>query len=299
MQSADPYNLGRSKSSGVGRKPPPPVKPKPSTLLSAPTELAPINSSSTTWSQRSATIVTDNGASVSTSFGDLKKTFERQKDSLPLFMAGVGNNTGYSTGSARPSAADSGHVSHASSSRALEQKKSSLLTVPSQNSRPRSLSSPAPPHLAGEDGSTESAETPKGTLQGSKNGIDNSQPDFGNLRARFQSQAKVSKSKPVRLSPHAATARRRNGFCLKGMGESVLMSIHAIASSINGQDVSRPKPNPMITSLKPSVPAAAPPPPMRQLRIPLDPINTGIRPNSPQPMSASEPSPLSRRPSNN
>jgi hypothetical protein len=55
----------------------------------------------------------------------------------------------------------------------------------SSNNRPRSLSSPGPPLREADDDA---------------DGIDNSQPEFGNLRARFQSQLSLSGSgapKPV------------------------------------------------------------------------------------------------------
>lgn len=192
MQSADHSFLGRNKSNGVGRGPPPPVRPKPSALVSAPTEVGAVNSSLSTSSpnlsaQRTLNTATGNGTPGLASFGSIKKAFERHQEGMS--RAG---STGYSSGTARGTSAPI-QVNRTSNPRTQEQK--SFLAVPSENSsRPRSVSTPA--NRRGEDGSAASGGGSNGAQGGSKNGIDNSQPDFGNLRARFQTQTTISNARP-------------------------------------------------------------------------------------------------------
>lgn len=184
MQGSDTH-LARSKSNGVEKRPPPPIRPKPTALSSPPTSELPTSSSSTSVSalasafQQNRSITTDKTPG---SFGDLRKAFEKNPNSNPLF------------GEQRPSAPN------ARSTSTLHSQQGSSLHVPapssSSSSRPRSVSSPAPPHREPEEPSSAS----------SVEGIDHSQPDFGNLRARFQSQASlssVSLSKPVRLRAYS------------------------------------------------------------------------------------------------
>lgn len=124
--------------------------------------------------------ITTTDKSTPASFGDLRKAFERNPNSNSLFNE------------QRPSAPNA---------RSTSTQKSSSLHVPApSNTRPRSVSSPAPPHHEPEEPSSVSSGV---------EGIDNSQPDFGNLRARFQSQASLSSislSKPVRLRKHTVEA---------------------------------------------------------------------------------------------
>ncbi|KAG0209136.1 hypothetical protein BGX28_010515 [Mortierella sp. GBA30] len=187
--------LARSKSNGTEKRAPPPVKPKPSALTSSaidPTSTTASPSSSTF--PRTTVTVTDNDLPTSSSFGDLKKAFERQQNSAPLFLSqsSSGGNT------------SAGYPSHASVSRVQQQ--SSSLGVPSfgSNSRPRSASSPAPPHR--ESGGTSASRTGAAASSSTASlapgeGIDQSQPDFGNLRARFQSQAALSNTSVLKPDP--------------------------------------------------------------------------------------------------
>ncbi|KAF9943340.1 hypothetical protein BGZ67_000019 [Mortierella alpina] len=217
MQSTQAQLLARSRSNGAEKRAPPPIKPKPSALASsavdssAPSPTFSSSSSSSTSLPRTTITVTDNGLPTSSSFRDLKKTFERQQNSSPLFLgvgAGASGVGGAST--------SSGHPSHASITR-VQQQTSSSLGVPGlgSNSRPRSLSSPAPPHR--ETGESIALRPAAGSSLASSavspagEGIDQSQPDFGNLRARFQSQASLSsvslpRPDPPRIKPKPAAA---------------------------------------------------------------------------------------------
>ncbi|GJJ70554.1 hypothetical protein EMPS_02903 [Entomortierella parvispora] len=190
MNPTGTANLSRSKSGGAEKRAPPPIRPKPSGLSAAaattPTGGASAGSSVSSTSYRSGVTVTDNGAPTSNSFGDLKRAFERQQNAGPLF---TGNNAigsriggGTSTGSIHNNFSNNSAGTRTS----LQASPSALLGVPSLNNsnRPRSLSSPAPPLR--EDEARKVEEPASGE------GIDKSQPDFGNLRARFQSQASVS-----------------------------------------------------------------------------------------------------------
>lgn len=208
--SGDPLYLARTRSTGVDKKAPPPVKPKPSALASPPTDVFAVTSPTPVFrQQRSSVTVTDNGAPTSSSFGDLRKTFERQQNSAPLFMAsnstgtlGTGAASGGATLGVARGSMRTGQLSHHASISRVQQhsnnNSNSLQLAPSSNStgngngnnsnsnRPRSVSSPGPPLRETDDDA---------------DGIDNSQPDFGNLRARFQSQMSLSGSgapKPVR-----------------------------------------------------------------------------------------------------
>lgn len=201
MNPSGTANLSRSKSGGAEKRAPPPIRPKPSGLSAAattttPTDAAPAAASvsppSSTASYRSGITVTDNGAPTSSSFGDLKRAFERQQNAGPLFVGNTPSGSriggGTSTGSIHNNLNNS-----AGTRTSLQASPSALLGVPSLNNRPRSVSSPAPPLR--EDEIRDAQESASGE------GIDKSQPDFGNLRARFQSQASlsnVSLPKPVR-----------------------------------------------------------------------------------------------------
>ncbi|KAG0076439.1 hypothetical protein BGZ90_008683 [Linnemannia elongata] len=87
--SSDPVYLARTKSAGGERRAPPPIKPKPSTLTSPPTaDASEVSSPTLTLHQQPSHVtLTANGTPTSSSFGDLRKTFERQQNSSPLFMA--------------------------------------------------------------------------------------------------------------------------------------------------------------------------------------------------------------------
>ncbi|KAF9955698.1 hypothetical protein BGZ72_003492 [Mortierella alpina] len=222
MQSTQAQLLNRSRSNGAEKRAPPPIKPKPSALASssvdssAPSPTFSSSSSSSSTLPRTTITVTDNGLPTSSSFGDLKKTFERQQNSSPLFLGGgVGASGmgGASTGS--------GYPSHASIARVQQQTSSSLgVPVLSSNSRPRSLSSPAPPHRETGD----SSAVPSGTgpplassaVSSAKEDIDQSQPDFGNLRARFQSQASLSSVSLPRPVSSIDTARVKKQIQCEG-----------------------------------------------------------------------------------
>lgn len=181
MQGSNALHLARSKSNGVEKRPPPPIRPKPTALSSPPTsEPSTASSSSTSVSALASAFqqnrsITTADKSTPASFGDLRKAFESNANSNPLF------NEQRSSSNAR-------------SPLTLQSQQGSSLHVPAPSSnRPRSVSSPAPPHHEPKKPSSESSGV---------EGIDNSQPDFGNLRARFQSQASLSNislSKPVRL----------------------------------------------------------------------------------------------------
>ncbi|KAF8932121.1 hypothetical protein BGZ58_007213 [Dissophora ornata] len=181
MQSADSSYLARSKSAGFEKKAPPPIRPKPSALTSAPTDTsAPVAPSpSTASSKRTSITVTDDGAPTSSSFGDLKKAFERQQNSSPLFSGGVGT---FASPSRTPGRGISpGHASHASISR-VQQQGSSSLAVPPPNSRPRSVSSPAPPLRENDKINADALSSDP------KDGIDNSQPDFRHAKTTTQAR---------------------------------------------------------------------------------------------------------------
>lgn len=209
MQGSDAH-LARSKSNGVEKRPPPPIRPKPTALSSPPTSELPSSSSSTSVSalasafQQNRSITTDKAPG---SFGDLRKTFEKNPNNNPLF------------GEQRPSTPNARSTSILHS----QQGSSLLVPAPSSGSRPRSVSSPAPPHRESEEPSSAS----------SVEGIDNSQPDFGNLRARFQSQASlssVSLSKPVRLR---AYNRRVLATELCGLINQLWLSAHFLRSLLD------------------------------------------------------------------
>lgn len=199
--SSDPLYLARTKSAGGERRAPPPIKPKPSTLTSPPTTDTSAASSPTPahLQQPSHVTVTANGTPASSSFGDLRKTFERQQNSSPLFMANAGAQGagtaprgGAGLGASRGSTSTGQLNHHASISQAQQYRNNASQLAPSfgnsnsnsnsnsnnnNNNRPRSVSSPGPPLRDTDDDA---------------DGIDNSQPDFGNLRARFQSQMTFS-----------------------------------------------------------------------------------------------------------
>ncbi|KAG0268840.1 hypothetical protein BGZ95_002298 [Linnemannia exigua] len=195
--SNDPHHLARSRSVGAEKRVPPPIKPKPSILASPPTDTSAASTLTPSHQQRSSVTVTDNGAPASSSFGDLRKTFERQQNHAPLFMgsgnaqgtgarAGVGA-AGAGLGVSRGSTS-AGQLNHASISRVQQHNSSTSQLSPSfgnnvnsahNTNRPRSVSSPGPPLKEGDHDDIE---------------IDNSQPDFSNLRARFQSQMSLSNS---------------------------------------------------------------------------------------------------------
>lgn len=193
--SSDPLYLTRTKSAGGERRAPPPIKPKPSTLTSPPTtDTSAVSSPTSTLRQQPSHVtVTANGTPTSSSFGDLRKTFERQQNSSPLFMTSAGaqrigtaSRGGAGLGAARGSTS-TGQLNHnASVSHVQQHSNNASQLTPSfgnsnsnnnNNNRPRSVSSPGPPLRDTDDDA---------------DGIDNSQPDFGNLRARFQSQMSLS-----------------------------------------------------------------------------------------------------------
>lgn len=195
--SSDPLYLARTKSAGGERRAPPPIKPKPSTLTSPPTtDTSAVSSPTPTLHQQPSHVtVTANGTPASSSFGDLRKTFERQQNSSPLFMtsagaqgAGAAPRGGAGLGASRGSTSTSQLNHHASISHVQKYSNNASQLAPSSgnsnsnsnnnnNNRPRSVSSPGPPLRDTDDDA---------------GGIDNSQPDFGNLRARFQSQMSLS-----------------------------------------------------------------------------------------------------------
>jgi len=218
MQSADSSYLARSKSAGPEKKAPPPIRPKPSTLASAPTDTTAPPPPSTASSQRTSITVTDDGAPTSSSFGDLKKAFERQQNSSPLFLGGVGASASPSRTPGR--GISSGHASHASISR-VQQQGSSSLAAPLQNSRPRSVSSPAPPLRENEKSDADASGG------GQKDGIDNSQPDFSNLRARFQSQASLSSVSQPKAVREPLVLQWLSACPMQGRPVLKLISIHA------------------------------------------------------------------------
>ncbi|KAG0379281.1 hypothetical protein BGX24_001039 [Mortierella sp. AD032] len=197
--SNDPLHLARSRSVGAEKRAPPPIKPKPSILASPPTDTSAASTPTPSLhQQRSSVTITDNGAPTSSSFGDLRKTFERQQNHAPLFMgsggaqgtgarAGVGAGAGAGLGVSR-GCTSAGQLNHASISRIQQHNSSTSQLSPSSGNntnsanntnRPRSVSSPGPPLKEGDHDDIE---------------IDNSQPDFSNLRARFQSQMSTSNS---------------------------------------------------------------------------------------------------------
>ncbi|KAF9540190.1 hypothetical protein EC957_004589 [Mortierella hygrophila] len=190
--SSDPLYLARTKSAGGERRAPPPIKPKPSTLVSPPTtDTSAV--SSIPHLQPPHVTVTANGTPTSSSFGDLRKTFERQQNSSPLFMTGAGAQGtgaaprgGAGLGPSRGSTSTGQLNHHASLSSVQQYTNNASYLTPSlgnsnsnnnNNNRPRSVSSPGPPLRDTDDDA---------------DGIDNSQPDFSNLRARFQSQMSLS-----------------------------------------------------------------------------------------------------------
>ncbi|KAG0013313.1 hypothetical protein BGZ80_011158 [Entomortierella chlamydospora] len=227
-----PANTIRTKNGGMEKKPPPPIKPKPTSLTTAPTDTSitsPPPTAASSAFPRTSIAVTDNGEPASTSFGDLRKAFERNQNASPLFPAGVGNlSSSGATGSS---------PNRASYSRVQQQQRlqsSSTLNVPTLNNgpsgnRPRSVSTPAPPARDTDGNVADSTLAPAAEPPVSKEGIDDIQPDFGNLRARFQSQANISVTIP---------------------------------------DTPRPKPpKPVVNpSLKPAISAISPPAPMKPFR---------------------------------
>ncbi|KAG0334714.1 hypothetical protein BG004_000295, partial [Podila humilis] len=188
MQSAGAQHLARSKSNGLEKKAPPPIRPKPTALVSPPTsELHPTSSligSTISDLQQRPTNRYSGHDTPAHSFGDLRKTFERQPNSNPFFE--------------EQRSSLSGNNVRSTSTQQTQQSPTVLLPASSNSNRPRSLSSPAPPHRDSEDSSSTSGH--------STEGIDDSQPEFGNLRARFQSQASLSsvslsKPEPPRPKP--------------------------------------------------------------------------------------------------
>ncbi|KAF9295124.1 hypothetical protein BGZ88_002749 [Linnemannia elongata] len=195
--SSDPVYLARTKSAGGERRAPPPIKPKPSTLTSPPTaDASEVSSPTLTLHQQPSHVtLTTNGPPTSSSFGDLRKTFERQQNSSPLFMASASAQGtratpkgGVGLGASRGSTSTGQLNHHASISHVSSGGNNTSQLAPSfgysnsnsnsnSNNRPRSVSSPGPPLRDTDDDA---------------DGIDNSQPDFGNLRARFQSQMSLS-----------------------------------------------------------------------------------------------------------
>ncbi|KAF9147414.1 hypothetical protein BG015_010964 [Linnemannia schmuckeri] len=187
--SSDPLYLIRTRSVGAEKRAPPPIKPKPSTLISPSTDTSAVSSPIPAFHQQQSHVtVTPNGAPTSSSFGDLRKTFERQQNNSPLFMSSTGAQItgtaprGAGLGVPRGSTS-AGQLSHHASISHVQQYSNNVSQLApsfgnvnsnnnSNNNRPRSVSSPGPP-LRDTDDDAE--------------GIDNSQPDFGNLRARFQS----------------------------------------------------------------------------------------------------------------
>ncbi|KAF9194572.1 hypothetical protein BGZ50_006085 [Haplosporangium sp. Z 11] len=299
MSSSNAQFLARSRSDGIEKKAPPPIKPKPSLLTSASVETsssANVNANSS--SQQSIATVTDNGVPTSSSFGDLKRVFERQQNSAPLFMGGVnpGGVRASATAGSGSGSSGTGPLNHASISRVQRQSASSLAAPVlnnSSNSRPRSVSSPAPPHRDSEESN---ATLVSAASSSSGDGIDNSQPDFGNLRARFQSQASVSsvplsKPEPPRTKPKpafnalkpsvqptpqppalesfssTATTSRFASTHISSAGTSPqgsLMSSSSRLSSGSFKQPSRPPPAPIKPSLvitRTPTPPRTPPPP--------------------------------------
>ncbi|KAG0301457.1 hypothetical protein BGZ98_008339 [Dissophora globulifera] len=266
MQSADLAHLARSKSTGFDKKPPPPIRPKPSALAAPAVDAAAPGGSTSTATlaltalpQRTSITVTDDGAPASTSFGDLRKAFEQHQNSSPLFMGGIGGPAAASP-SSKPAAEglSSGHASHGSISRL--QGSSSMLSVPSIGSRPRSVSSPAPPLRE----NAESIAAP--------DGIDNTQPNFGNLRARFQSQANLSSAPPPK--PEALKSRPKPAInapkpAMPTATSSMLrpgrMSLDSFTVSAPATRFSSPQPPaPLFSgSSTPGVSISPPPPPPR------------------------------------
>ncbi|KAF8958816.1 hypothetical protein BGZ46_001890, partial [Entomortierella lignicola] len=253
MQANNPPQFNRSKSGGLEKKPPPPIKPKPTALSSAPTDNTtatstttsppnPLSPSSPPTFPRTSITVTDNGEPTSTSFGDLKKAFERNQNSAPLFVGGVGSFAAGTTGTGGVASTGSSNSNNRASFPHAQTHTSSTLKVPSLNSgvggnRPRSVSTPAPAFRDTDD------QAHDGELSSaSGEGIDNTQLDFGNLRARFQSQANISMQKP---------------------------------------DIPRPKPKPVINPNKPNIPTISPPPPIRSSRLSIDSLSTNNSASAP------------------
>ncbi|KAG0053694.1 hypothetical protein BGZ83_000578 [Gryganskiella cystojenkinii] len=271
MYPSNATNLSRSKSGGAEKRAPPPIRPKPSALSAASTTTAvdpsPASSSSAAF-QRTGITVTDNGAPTSSSFGDLKKTFERQQNASPLFG---GNTNSPGTGSRVGGVADTGGIysnnrNTAGSRTSLQTNanSSALLGVPSltNGNRPRSVSSPAPPLR--EDTVPDEEES---AAASSRDGIDKTQPDFGNLRARFQSQASLSS---ISL-PKPDTPRPKPNFTTNG-----------------------PKPSPLHSSSSSPAPPQVPRMSMDSSRS-VGSINRFPTPQPPAPVSAGSPSPSSSR----
>ncbi|KAF9161554.1 hypothetical protein DFQ26_004428 [Actinomortierella ambigua] len=224
------------------KRPPPPVKPKPATLVSRPSQdnvfdhpqpttasrppvirANSISTSSVTSNSNSNSSSNDSGIeSTSTSFGDLRKAFERNPImSTPPFQTQSTNQTTPSWRASTYATATRFQSSTPTTGATVAASKplaaSGSLRVPSGNtaSRPRSISTPAPPvpppkpaaastgqsqgpDLQDQNGGgaalfSSSTSTPSASVKGlGRDDIDDRQPDFSNLRARFQHQASSS-----------------------------------------------------------------------------------------------------------
>ncbi|KAF9926697.1 hypothetical protein FBU30_003773 [Linnemannia zychae] len=291
--STDPLYLARSRSAGAEKRAPPPIKPKPSALSSLPTD-SPVVSSSTPsiHQQRSPNTVSD--IPVSSSFGELRKTFERQQNSSPLFMgngATQGTRAGTGTGGlgASRGSTSAGQLSHASISRVqqassntsqLSASVDSSSTATNGNNRPRSISSPGPPLREAEDDA---------------NGIDNSQPDFGNLRARFQLQISVAGSGASK--PDTPRPKPKPTIGVKPAFPSTTSSPQPLASSRMSMDSIYSNKGSTI-----SIPRSAPPQPTPSPSTSISVMSSRLSSNSvkqpprPPPMKTHSPAPKSPTP---
>ncbi|KAG0233703.1 hypothetical protein BGW42_007289 [Actinomortierella wolfii] len=261
--------MARSRSIPVApnaeKRVPPPVKPKPAALVSRPSQdnipndnVQPSNaarppvsransigagnhaSKSPSSTNTSSTSNNDSGIeSTSTSFGDLKKAFERNPNMSPLFQTAQNNQapswrapshatpTRYPTSPPTPPTATPPTAAGA----ALLRKSlgSGSLRVPPgvAASRPRSASTPAPPvplqkpnvsNQSQQDRDPENRNggvtttTVSSSLYSTKGqervDIDDRQPDFSNIRARFQNQEPLPSANthaPVHAKPVRAT----------------------------------------------------------------------------------------------
>ncbi|KAF9974857.1 hypothetical protein BGZ73_001672, partial [Actinomortierella ambigua] len=214
---------------------PPPIKPKPATLVSRPSQESVLdhihpastprppviraNSISTSSITSNSSNSNDSGIeSTSTSFGDLRKAFERNPIMSPTVQTQSTSQTPSwrASANATPTRFQSSTPTIGGAAASTPSAGSGSLRVPPgiTASRPRSISTPAPPvpppkpaaplqsHVRDPEAlnggttantTTTASSSPSPSARGlGQDDIDDRQPDFTNLRARFQHQATLS-----------------------------------------------------------------------------------------------------------
>ncbi|KAF9577565.1 hypothetical protein BGW38_007142, partial [Lunasporangiospora selenospora] len=226
---------GNGNASGPGRRAaPPPIKPKPSAFAGAssisatiPDSTTPLSSTltkstsssstfGTSLSRRSLTVTTTDSEEVSSTVGDLRRAFEKNPNSAPLFMSGapgVGAGAGKSSTAPPPPPPLQQHASvtrvqsppfgntsmtgqgqiASGENRNSYQPRSATTAAPPRPLKPMGLRRPEDGPATAPVSNVSSLSSPSSSS--TSEGVDNTQMDFGNLRARFQSQATVSPSK--------------------------------------------------------------------------------------------------------